>query len=102
MKIALCQIDPIIGNLEYNKQKIIDGYKKAIEAKVDLAIFPELSLVGYPPLDLVEKNEFRNAVNKTAQEIASQTDSVGLIFGAITEDFDNIGTDIHNSALIMF
>ena len=102
MKIALCQIDPIIGNLNYNKQKIIDGYKKAIEAKVDLAIFPELSLVGYPPLDLVEKKEFRNAVNKTAQEIASQTDSVGLIFGAITEDFDNIGTDIHNSAILCF
>ncbi len=102
MKIALCQIDPIIGNLNYNKQKIIDGYKKAIEAKVDLAIFPELSLVGYPPLDLVEKKEFRNAVNKTAQEIASQTDSVGLIFGAITEDFDNIGTDIHNSAVLCF
>lgn len=58
MKIALCQIDPIIGNLEYNKQKILDGYKKAIEAKADLAIFPELSLVGYPPLDLVENPSF--------------------------------------------
>jgi NAD+ synthase (glutamine-hydrolysing) len=102
MKIALCQIDPIIGNLEYNKQKILDGYKKAIEAKVDLVIFPELSLVGYPPLDLVEKLEFRKAVNKAAKEIANQTTSVGLIFGAITEDYDNIGTDIHNSAILCF
>jgi NAD+ synthase (glutamine-hydrolysing) len=102
MKIALCQIDPIIGNLEYNKKKILDGYKKAIEAKVDLTIFPELSLVGYPPLDLVEKSEFRKAVNKVSQEIASQTSSVGLIFGAITEDDDNVGTDIHNSAILCF
>ena len=102
MKIALCQIDPIIGNLEYNKQKIINGYKKAIEAKADLAIFPELSLVGYPPLDLVEKQEFRKAVNKAALEIAAQTGSVGLIFGVITEDYDNVGTDIHNSALLCF
>lgn len=102
MKIALCQIDPIIGNLEYNKNKILDGYKKAIEAKVDLAIFPELSLVGYPPLDLVEKSEFRKTVNNAAQEIASQTNSVGLIFGAITEDYDNVGTDIHNSAILCF
>lgn len=102
MKIALCQIDPIIGNLEYNKKKILDGYKKAIEAKVDLAIFPELSLVGYPPLDLVEKSEFRKAVNKVSQEIASQTSSVGLIFGAITEDDDNVGTDIHNSAILCY
>jgi len=102
MKIALCQIDPIIGNLDYNKKKILDGYKKAIEAKVDLAIFPELSLVGYPPLDLVEKSEFRKAVNKASQEIASQTSSVGLIYGAITEDNDNVGTDIHNSAIFCY
>ena len=102
MKIALCQIDPIIGHLDYNKKKILDGYKKAIDAKADLAIFPELSLVGYPPLDLVEKHEFRKAVNKAAKEIALQTTEVGLIFGAITEDNDKIGTDIHNSAIFCF
>lgn len=102
MKIALCQIDPIIGNLEYNKQKIIAGYKKAVEARVDIAIFPELSLVGYPPLDLVEKQEFRSAVKKSITEIASVTNEVGLIFGSITEDDDNVGTDIHNSALLCF
>jgi NAD+ synthetase len=102
MKIALCQIDPIIGHLEYNKQKILDGYKKAIEAKSDIAIFPELSLVGYPPLDLVEKSEFRKAVNKAGKEIAEQTGEVGLIFGAITEDNDKVGTDIHNSAILCF
>jgi NAD+ synthetase len=102
MRIALCQIDPIIGNLEYNKKKILDGYKKAIEFNADLAIFPELSLVGYPPLDLVEKKEFRNAVNIAAKEIASQTGSVGLLFGAITEDNDKVGTDIHNSAIFCF
>jgi NAD+ synthetase len=102
MNIALCQIDPIIGNLEYNKKKILDGYKKAVEVNADLAIFPELSLVGYPPLDLVEKKEFRNAVNNAAKEIASQTGSVGLLFGAITEDNDKIGTDIHNSAILCF
>lgn len=102
MKIALCQIDPIIGNLDYNKQKILDGYKKAIEANADIAIFPELALVGYPPLDLVEKLEFRKAVQKAANEIASKTTSVGLIFGTITEDDDKIGTDIHNSAVLCF
>lgn len=102
MKIALCQIDPIIGDLKYNTKKILDGYKKAVNAGVHLAIFPELSLVGYPPLDLVEKKEFRDAVDEAAREIASATNDVGLIFGAITEDNDLIGTDIHNSALLCF
>jgi NAD+ synthase (glutamine-hydrolysing) len=102
MKIALCQIDPIIGNLEYNKAKILDGYEKGVKSKADLVIFPELSLVGYPPLDLVEKQEFRKAVSKSIQEIAAETNNVGLIFGAITEDDDKVGTDIHNSAILCF
>ena len=102
MKLALCQIDPIIGDIEYNKNKILNGYKKGIEAGAELVIFPELSLVGYPPLDLVEKKEFRLAVDKAAKEIAAQTNSVGLIFGSITEDDDRIGTDIHNSALLCY
>jgi NAD+ synthase (glutamine-hydrolysing) len=102
MKIALCQINPIIGNLEYNKDKIIKGYERGVKAKADLVIFPELSLVGYPPLDLVEKDEFRNAVNKRINELAKITGKVGLLFGAITEDDDLIGTNIHNSAVLCY
>ena len=102
MKIALCQINPIIGNLNYNKDKIIKGYEKGIKEKADLVIFPELSLVGYPPLDLVEKEEFRLEVHKKIREIAKVTGKVGLLFGAITEDDDLIGTNIHNSAVLCY
>ena len=102
MKIALCQINTIIGNIEYNKLKIISGYRKAVEDGADLAIFPELSLIGYPPLDLVEKKEFRKASLKALNEIAEQSSEVGLLFGTITEDDDNIGTDIHNSAVLCY
>ena len=102
MKIALCQINPIIGNLDYNKDKVIKGYEKGIKAKADLVIFPELALVGYPPLDLVEKSEFRKAVNKKINELAKITGEVGLLFGAITEDDDRVGTNIHNSAVLCY
>ena len=102
MKIALCQVNTIVGNIEYNKSKIIDGYKKAVNDAADLVIFPELSLIGYPPLDLVEKKEFRQASLKALAEIADQSGEVGLLFGTITEDDDNIGTDIHNSAVLCY
>jgi len=102
MKIAICQINTIVGDIENNKAKIIYGYKRGVVDKVDLVIFPELSLVGYPPLDLVEKKEFRQAVVKATTEIASITSDVGLIFGSITEDDDKIGTDIHNSAILCY
>ena len=102
MKIALCQINTIIGDLENNKKKILDLYKKGETDKADLVIFPELCLVGYPPLDLVEKKEFRDAALNAAMEIASVTGDTGLIFGSITEGTNLAGTDIHNSALLCY
>jgi len=102
MKILVCQIDTIVGDIKGNKAKILEGYKKGLEDKVDLVVFPELALLGYPPLDLIEKKEFRNAVLKAADEIAAQTKNTGLLFGSITEDNDHIGTDVHNSALLCF
>ncbi len=102
MKIALCQVNTIIGDIPYNKSKILKGYNKAVKDGADLVIFPELSLIGYPPLDLVEKKEFRLAATKSLFEVASQTGDAGLLFGTITEDDDNIGTDIHNSAILCY
>ena len=94
MKIALCQIDTIIGDIENNKKKIIAGYKQGSADGVDLVIFPELSLVGYPPQDLVEKQEFRQAAIIASKEIADITGKTGLIFGTITEGDDLIGPSV--------
>lgn len=102
MKIAVCQINPIIGDIEGNKNKILEGYKRALKDDADLVVLPELSLVGYPPLDLVEKEEFRAAVADANQSLASQTTTVGLIFGSITVIEDDIGTNVYNSAILCF
>ncbi|MBZ0181297.1 MAG: NAD+ synthase [Melioribacteraceae bacterium] len=103
MKIALCQINPIIGDIKGNKDKIINGYKRGVELNADLVIFPELSLCGYPPLDLVEKEEFRIALSEASNQIAEISGETGLLFGSITEDYeDNIGTGIYNSAVLCY
>jgi len=102
MKIGLCQINPIIGNIEYNKSKILSGYNKGAADGVDLVICPELVLCGYPPQDLIEKDEFRKAVINATIEIAEKTNSVGLLFGTITEEFDNVGTGVYNSAVLCY
>ncbi len=103
MKIAVCQYNSIIGDIKGNKEKILNGYNLAVKEKVDLVVFPELFLCGYPPLDLVEKKEFRDSVKLVAEEIAATTKETGLIFGSITDTFeDNVGTNVYNSALLCF
>jgi NAD+ synthetase len=103
MRIAVCQFNPIIGDLKGNANKILSGYKRAVDEKADIAIFPELFLCGYPPLDLVEKKEFRDAVKIAADEIASFTTDTGLIFGSITEDYEfSVGTGVYNSAVLCY
>ncbi len=103
MKIAVCQSNPIIGDLRGNSEKILNGYKRAVEEGADLVIFSELFLCGYPPLDLVEKREFRDSVKKYSELIASHTTHAGLIFGTITEDFeDKVGTGVYNSAALCY
>ncbi|MEJ5351096.1 MAG: NAD+ synthase [Melioribacteraceae bacterium] len=103
MKIAICQYNPIIGDLKGNTKKILDGYKKAVNDGADLVVFPELFICGYPPLDLVEKKEFRDAVRNATEEIASLTSTTGLIFGTITEDYEElVGTGVYNSAVLCY
>ena len=58
MKIALCQINPIIGDFDHNTSLIMEAVEKAKTEGASLAIFPELSLLGYPPKDLLEKPAF--------------------------------------------
>jgi len=102
MKIALCQTNPLIGDLRGNSEEILRLYNRSVDAGADLVVFPELSLIGYSPLDLIEKKEFRKAVQSAAEYIASKTGSAGLIFGSITEVEDNVGTNLFNSALLCF
>ena len=102
MKIFLCQINPIIGDLQGNKQKILDGYFEGCERNADIVIFPELSLCGYPPQDLLEKKEFRKAVQNVSEEIALATKEVGLLFGSVHELNEKVGTGLYNSAFLCY
>ncbi|MGE5365028.1 MAG: NAD+ synthase [Bacteroidota bacterium] len=102
MKIAVCQTNSVIGDIEGNKKKIISLYNKGAADGADLVVFPELALTGYPPLDLVEKKEFRDAVSSAACDIASVTGETGLLFGSITEEQENVGTGVYNSAILSY
>jgi len=100
MKISLASINPTIGYLKSNSEKIISFIKRAEEEGSDLIIFPELALTGYPPLDLLDKRSFVDEVIIYNTKIAEHSKNIGVIFGSVTRFEDNIGTNLFNSAIV--
>ena len=80
MKIALCQINPTVGAINQNKKSIFDWYHRAIDIGADLVVFPELSLIGYPPQDLLLRNRFIENAKNALDEIA-QKSTIPIILG---------------------
>jgi len=102
MKISLASINPTIGDLKSNFEKIISNIKKAEEVDSDLIIFPELALTGYPPLDLLDKRSFVDEVISYNSKVAEYAKNIGVIFGSVTRFEDEVGTNLFNSAIVCF
>tara|TARA_B110000438_G_C15772040_1_gene632345 strand:- start:40 stop:1680 length:1641 start_codon:yes stop_codon:yes gene_type:complete len=81
IKVAIAQINPRVGAIEYNLKKILKFIKLAKNEKVDLVCFPELSLVGYPPEDLLLNEQFLKAVNSAIKKIQSAVKNISFILG---------------------
>jgi len=73
MKIALAQINPTVGDFAGNTRLILDYRSRAAGEGVELVIYPELSICGYPPADLLEKRSFLDRSAECLQKIASCT-----------------------------
>ena len=85
MKIALCQVNTTVGAFDYNKDKILNYYSKAIKGNADIVVFPELAISGYPPQDLLLENGFVDdnliVLNKIAEE-----STIPLITGFVRKE----------------
>ena len=77
-KIALAQINPILGNLAYNKNKILTVINK-LSGKADLVVFPELSLIGYPPEDLILREKLHFETSKYLKVIKQFAKKITLL-----------------------
>ncbi len=100
MKIRITQLNPTVGDIDGNKNKIIKELKKAEKDDIELLVLPELVLLGYPPMDLLERKSFCDYVYKTANDIISKTGETALIFGTITPNESGKGRKIFNSAIV--
>ncbi len=103
MKIALGQINTTVGDLAGNADRMLDAARRAAAEGADLIAFPELSITGYPPRDLVEKESFLErsecAMGKLARETADLP--IALICGYVGKSPEGSGKRATNSAAIL-
>ncbi len=102
MKIGLAQLNFHIGNFEENSNKIIDAIEIAKEQKVDLILFSELSVSGYPPLDLLEREEFISKSYDTVLKIAEHCDTIAAVVGGAVKNPNKEGKNLFNAGFFLY
>jgi NAD+ synthetase len=100
MKIAVAQINPVVGDFDYNVDKIIEFYHRIPDDTFDLLVFPELALSGYPPRDLLEKQKFIDANNEALKQIMGKIKGIGVICGMVKRTSSNEGNSLYNTAVL--
>jgi NAD+ synthase (glutamine-hydrolysing) len=101
VKIALGQINPTVGDFAGNSAKIIDYASRARSAGAGLILFPELSVCGYPPRDLVERVTFVQHNREAVEHIAAETQGIAVICGLVTPAQAETGKSVMNSAALL-
>jgi len=105
MKITLAQLNPTVGDIDANLEKITQTLKQAKGENSDLVVFPELFLSGYPPQDLLERRWFIKRIEKAIEEILKLSafyPDTGIIFGAPVSSYKDTGRGLHNSAIFIY
>ena len=95
LRVALCQLDPVVGDLDGNVAKVLAALADAEGAGADLAVFPELVITGYPPEDLLVNPAFVEANLRALDTIAERTGRCAAVVGYVDAD-----GDLYNAAAV--
>jgi NAD+ synthetase len=101
MRIALAQINPTVGDLAGNRKQIEQAAARAASERADLVVLPELSLTGYPPLDLVERDGFVRDQLRELEALAAASHGVAIALGAVLPVPPRDGKKLANAAVLL-
>ena len=96
LRVALAQVNPTVGDIRGNARLIADHISRARDEGAGLVVFPELTLSGYPPEDLLLKTDFLDAVAGALEELAAQTHGIATVVG-----FPERAEDVYNAAAVL-
>jgi NAD+ synthase (glutamine-hydrolysing) len=95
LRVALCQINTTVGDLDGNVDRVLAALGQAEDQGCDLAVFPELALTGYPPEDLLLKPGFVGDNRRALDRVARSSGACAAVVG-----FVDVGRDLHNAAAV--
>ena len=88
LRVATCQINPVLGDIDGNVAMIFDVLEELESQDVDVAVFPELTVCGYPPEDLVLKPGFVEDCQEAVAKVAARSGSTAVVIGTVAGDRD--------------
>ncbi len=98
MKICLAQINPTVGDFRQNARKVCRFINTAKKNGADLIVFPEMSIVGYPPKDLLELSGFVDSNLKALEEVKDNVTGISAIVGFVDRNIARRGKNLYNAA----
>ena len=98
IRVALAQLNFRVGDFETNVELISEAYERAVEQQADLVVYSELAVCGYPPEDLLLKQQFLDDARSAVEQIAAKTSNTVAVVG-----FPELESDcLYNSAAICY
>src|SRR5439155_18321201 len=101
MRIALAQINPTVGDIAGNIAKHLDFIARAKAGGANLVVFPELSVIGYPPKDLLLKSQFVEDNLRGVRAIAARVSGIDAIVGYAERNEQPVGRPLHNAVAVL-
>lgn len=98
MKIALAQVNTTVGDMDANARRVVDFASRAARAGADLVVFPELTITGYPPRDLVDREHFVQRNLDTLRACAQEIRDIAALVGYVEPNPDDTGKPAFNAA----
>ena len=89
MRVALGQFNAVVGDLAGNADKMRQIYAQAVKVGVDLLVFPELAICGYPPEDLLYKRHFLRDCSLTLNKLAADCPDITIVVGFVESNETN-------------
>ena len=96
MRLALAQMNSVVGDLDGNRDRILELLGRARDAGADLVLFPELAVTGYPPEDLLLRPAFVRAAQREVERLAAATEGVVALVGA-----PHLDADLYNACYVL-